>query len=211
MQRLSIYSLSFSETLTFLRQHNRIYDGRYIRVQLRDCAVQKIYGPKSSFRSSEGRPFSPRHQTNSKVEGLLVDDSPLRVQDGVRSAPAPCEEITAAFSHSPNRTASSRLDVSRLPENSCVPGVPLQAPSTMVSSIPVPAMTYPPPPQTTFYAPAPWYMHPYQYAPTPHIFPRYPQMPLASPVVTTGTNEAGRHILPHSIYQVRALVRQSPI
>lgn len=209
---MSIYSLSFSETLTYLRQHNRIYDGRYIRVQLRDSAVQKTYGPKSSFRSSEGRPFSPRHQTNSKVEGSLVDDSPLRIQDGVRSTPAPCEELTAAFSQSPNRIASSRLDIqSQLPENSCVPGILSQAPSTIVSSIPVPAMTYPPPPPAAFYAPAPWYMHPYQYAPTPHIFPRYPQMPLASPVVSTGTNEAGRHIPPHSIYQVRTLVRQSPI
>ncbi|KAF8274111.1 hypothetical protein EI94DRAFT_988366 [Lactarius quietus] len=42
-------------------------------------------------------------------------------------------------------------------------------------------------------------MHPYQYAPTPHIFPRYPQMPLASPVVNA--NDLGRQIPPHSIYQ----------
>lgn len=207
-----IYFLSSTETLTCFRQHNRIYDGRYIRVQLRDSTVQKTYGSKSNFRSSEGRPFSPRHQSNFKTEGSLVDDSPLRVQvHGIRSAiPTPCQELAGAFSQSPHRAVSGHPDIqSQLSENACVPGIPSQAPSTIVSGVPVPTMTYPPPPPTAFYAPTPWYMHPYQYTPTPHIFPRYPQMPLPSPAVST--NEAGRHIPPHSLYQVRAPVRQLPI
>lgn len=208
---MSIYLLSFTETLTCYRQHNRIYDDRYIRVQLRDSTVQKTYGSKSNLRSSEGRPFSPRHQSNYKTEGSLVDNSPLRVHDAIRSAiRTPCQELAGAFSPSPHRAVSGHADIQpQLPEHACVPGIPSQAPSTIVSSVPVPTMTYPPPPPTAFYAPTPWYMHPYQYAPTPHIFPRYPQMHLSSPVV--GTNEVGRHIPPHSLYQVRAPVRQLSI
>ncbi len=196
-----------SQTLTCLQQHNRIYDGRYIRVQLRDSAVQKTHGSKYHFRSSEGRPFSPRHQFSSKTEGSPVNDSPLHVQNGVRSAiPAPSEELSAAFSRSPNSTASGYPDMqAQLPENTCVPGIPSRAPSTIVTGAPVPPMTYPLPPPTAFYAPTPWYMHPYPYAPTPHILPRYPQIHLASSVVNT--NETGRHIPPHSIYQVRTPVR----
>ncbi|KAH9049351.1 hypothetical protein EDB84DRAFT_1115251 [Lactarius hengduanensis] len=193
------YRNNKSSSRAVLEEHNRIYDGRYIRVQLRDSAVQKTHGLKSHFRSSEGRPFSPRHQFSSKTEGPPAYDSPLHVQNGIRSAiPAPCEELATAFSRSPNSTASGHPDMqAQLSENTCVQGIPSHAPST-VSSAPVPPMTYPPPPHTAFYAPTPWYM-PYPYAPTPHILPRYPQIPLASHVVTT--NETGRHIPPHSIYQ----------
>ncbi|KAI9460562.1 hypothetical protein BJY52DRAFT_1362271 [Lactarius psammicola] len=188
------YKNNKSSSRAVLAEHNRIYDGRYIRVQLRDSAVQKTHGSKSHFRSGEGRPFSPRHQLSSKTEGSLVDDSPLHVQNDVRYAiPAPCEELAAAFSRSPNSTASGHPDIqAQLPENTFVP-------ASAVASAPVPPMTYPPPPPTAFYAPTPWYMHPYPYATTPHILPRYPQIPLASHVVTT--NETGRHIPPHSIYQ----------
>ncbi|KAH9081674.1 hypothetical protein EDB83DRAFT_2512528 [Lactarius deliciosus] len=193
------YKNNKSSSRAVLEEHNRIYDGRYIRVQLRDSAVQKTHGSKSHFRSSEGRPFSPRHQFSSKTEGPPAYDSPLHVQNGIRSAiPAPCEELATAFSRSPNSTASGHPDMqAQLSENICVQGIPSQTPST-VSSAPVPPMTYPPPPHTAFYAPTPWYM-PYPYAPTPHILPRYPQIPLASHVVTT--NETGHHIPPHSIYQ----------
>ncbi|KAH9004041.1 hypothetical protein EDB86DRAFT_3207589 [Lactarius hatsudake] len=193
------YKNNKSSSRAVLEEHNRIYDGRYIRVQLRDSAVQKTHGSKSHFRSSEGRLFSPRHQFSSKTEGPPAYDSPLHVQNGIRSAiPAPCEELANAFSRSPNSTASGHPDMqAQLSENTCVQGIPSQSPST-VSSAPVPPMTYPPPPHTAFYAPTPWYM-PYPYAPTPHILPRYPQIPLASHVVTT--NEMGRHIPPHSIYQ----------
>ncbi|KAH9178738.1 hypothetical protein EDB89DRAFT_1928239 [Lactarius sanguifluus] len=190
------YKNNKSSSRAVLEEHNRIYDGRYIRVQLRDSAVQKTHGSKSHFRSSEGRPFSPRHQFSSKTEGPPAYDSPLHVQNGIRPAiPAPCEELATAFSRSPNSTACHLDRQAQLSENTCVQGIPLQAPST-VSSAPVPSMTYPPPPHTAFYAPTPWYM-PYPYAPTPHILPRYPQLPLASHVI----NETGRHIPPHSIYQ----------
>ncbi|KAH9065766.1 hypothetical protein EDB87DRAFT_1679477 [Lactarius vividus] len=192
------YKNNKSSSRAVLAEHNRIYDGRYIRVQLRDSAVQKIHGSKSHFRSSEGRPFSPRHQFSSKTEGSPANDSLFHVQNGIRPAiPAPCEE-PAIFSRSPNSTASGHLDMqAQLSENPCLQGIPSQPPST-VSSVPIPPMTYPPPPPTAFYAPTPWYM-PYPYAPTPHILPRYPQIPLASHVVST--NETRRHILPHSIYQ----------
>lgn len=205
---MAVYFLGSSQTLKCLRQHNRIYDGRYIRVQLRDSAVQKLHGSKYNFRSSEGRPFSPRHQFNSRTEGSPVNDSPLRLQNGVSSAiPTPCEDLATAFSRSPNSTGSGHPDMqAQLPENTCVPpGIPSQVPSAVVASAPAPPMTYPPPPHMAFYTPTPWYMHHYPYAPTPHILPRYPQIPLASPVVNT--HETGRHIPPHSIYQVRTPVR----
>lgn len=204
---MSIYFPGTNRTLTCLRQHNRIYDGRYIRVQLRDSAAQKTHWSKYTFRSREGRPFSPRHQFNSKTEGSLVNDGPLHVQNGVRSAiPVPCEELVTAFSRSPNSAPSGHPHIQvQSPENTCVPGIPSQAHSAVVASASVPPMTYPPPPHPAFYAPTPWYMHHYPYAPTPHVLPRYPQIPLAPPVVST--IETGRHIPPHNIYQVRTPVR----
>ena len=121
------------------------------------------------------------------------------MQNGIRSViPAPCEEPAPALIHSPNGPASCHPDTRvRAPENVCMPSIPSQSSSTMVAS--VPPMTYPPPP-TAFYAPAPWFMHPYPYAPPPHIIPSYPQFPLASSVV--GVNEPSRPVPSNTMYQV---------
>ena len=182
--------------LTSLQQHDRIYDGRHIRVQLRDSAVQKIHGPKSNFKSGEGRPFSPRHQIVPRVNGSPVNTLPHVHNVAGPAISVPSEE--PVFSHSHNGTASVHSETrGQVPENTCAPLIPSQASSTMVSG--VPPMAYPPPP-TAFYAPAPWFMHPYPYMPPPHIVPGYSPVPLTSSVVST--NEAGRPVPPSSIYQV---------
>ena len=115
------------------------------------------------------------------------------------SIPVPCEGLAPAFTHSANGTPSAHPDTrGHVPENSCVPLIPSQASSMMVSG--VTPMTYPPPPPAAFYAPAPWFMHPYPYVPPPHIVPGYPPMSLTSSVVSG--NEAGRSIPPNNMYQV---------
>jgi hypothetical protein len=64
-------------------------------------------------------------------------------------------------------------------------------------------MTYPPPPPTAFYAPAPWFVHSYPYVPPPHMVPGYPSIPLTPSVVSA--NEAGHTVPPNTMYQVWVL------
>ncbi|KAI9512564.1 hypothetical protein F5148DRAFT_853195 [Russula earlei] len=177
-------------------EHDRIYDGRHIRVQLRDSSVQKAHGSKPSFRATEGRTFSPRHQFGPRMNSSPVD-TPSHVQNGIGPVmPIPCEEFIPALPHFPNGAASVHPESrGQVPENTCVPLIPSQASSTMVSC--VPPITYPPAPPTAFYAPAPWFMHPYTYGP-PHIVPGYPPVPLTSVV---GANEAGRPLPSNTMYQ----------
>lgn len=159
--------------------------------------MQKIQGSKSKFKSSGGRPFSPRHQI---VNNSPVDTLP-HIQTGVgNTIPASCEEPGPVLTYSPNSTASVHPDTrGHVPDNTCVPFIPSQASSTMVSGLP--PMTYPPPPPAAFYAPGPWLMHPYPYVPPPHIVPGYSQIPLTPSVVSA--NEAGRPVPPGNMYQVR--------
>jgi len=193
--------------LTSLQQHDRIYDGRHIRVQLRDSAVQKIHGPKSNFKSGEGRPFSPRHQTVPGVNGSPVNTLP-HVQIVTGSAiTLPSEEPALALSHSQNGAASVHSEMrGQVPENTCAPLIPSPASSTMVPG--VPPMAYPPPPPTAFYAPAPWFMHPYPYVPPPHIVPGYSPVPLTSSMISA--NEAGRPVPPGNMYQVWVSITKLP-
>jgi hypothetical protein len=178
-----------------LQQHDRIYDGRHIRVQLRDSAGQKIHGAKSNFKSGEGRPFSPRHHMVPRVNGSPANT--LIHGQNVTGPAIPSEEPAPALSHSQNGTAVHTETRGQVPENTCAELIPSQASSSMVSG--VPPMGYPPPP-TAFYAPAPWFMHPYPYVPPPHIVPGYSPVPLTSSVVSA--NEAGRPVPHGNMYQV---------
>ncbi|KAI0001641.1 hypothetical protein BJV77DRAFT_969003 [Russula vinacea] len=183
------YKNNRSSSRAVLAEHDRIYDGRHIRVQLRESAVQKL---------SEGRPFSPRHQVGPRINGSPVDTLP-HSQNGIGPAIlVHCEEQAPPLPRSPSGAASLHSDArGQAPENNCVPLIPSQASSTMVSGIP--PMPYPPPPPTAFYAPAPWFMPPYPYAPPPHVVPGYPPFPLTSSMVSA--NEAGHHIPSNTMYQ----------
>lgn len=188
-----------------LQQHDRIYDGRHIRVQLRDSAGQKIHGLKSNFKSGEGRPFSPRHHIVPRFNGSPANTL-LHVQNITGPAiPVPPEEPAPALSHSQNGTAVHSETRGQAPENTCAELISSQASSSMVSG--VPPMAYPPPP-TAFYAPAPWFMHPYPYVPPPHIVPGYSPVPLTSSVVSA--NEAGRPVPPGNMYQVWVSITKLP-
>jgi hypothetical protein len=159
--------------------------------------VQRIQGSKPNFKSSNGRPFSPRHQAVSRVNSSPVDIFP-HIQNGVVPTiiSVPCEESGPVPTNSPNGPASDTRG--NVLDNTCVPVIPSQASSTMVSG--VPPMTYPPPAPAAFYAPAPWFMHSYPYVHPPHIVPGYSPIPLTSSMVNA--NEAGRPIPPGNMYQV---------
>jgi hypothetical protein len=126
-------------------------------------------------------------------------------QNGVGLAiPIHGEELAPALHRSPSGTASLHPDTrGQAPENTCVPLIPSQASSTMVSG--APPMTYPPPPPTAFYAPAPWFMHPYPYMPPPYIGPGYPPTPIPLTPSVVSANEAGHPVPSNSVYQVRIL------
>ena len=166
-----------------------------------------MHGSKSNFKLSEGRPFSPRHQIGPRINGSPVDTLP-HSQNGIGPAIlVHCEEQAPPLPRSPSGAASLHSDArGQAPENNCVPLIPSQASSTMVSGIP--PMPYPPPPPTAFYAPAPWFMPPYPYAPPPHIVPGYPPFPLTSSMVSA--NEAGHHIPSNTMYQVWILNYNRP-
>ena len=161
--------------------------------------MQKAHGSKSNFKSSEGRPFSLRHQIGPRVNGSPVDAFPHGQKGIGLTIPVPGEELASALPRSPSSGASLHPDTrGQAPDNNYVPLIPSQASSTMISG--APSMTYPPPPPTAFYAPAPWFVHPYPYVPPPHIVPGYPPIPLTSSVVTA--NEAGQPIPSNTMYQV---------
>jgi hypothetical protein len=148
---------------------------------------------------SEGRPFSPRHQIGPRVNSSPIDTFP-HGQNGIGGPTIPVtgEELALAHPRSPSGGAPLHPDTrGQAPDNSYAPLISSQASSTMISG--APPMAYPPPP-TAFYAPAPWFVHPYPYVPPPHIVPGYPPIPLTSSVVTA--NEAGQPIPSNTMYQV---------
>lgn len=133
------------------------------------------------------------------MNGSPVDALP-HGQIGIGPAiPVPGEELALGLPCSPSGAASLHSDTrGQAPENTCGPLIPSQALSTMVSG--APSITYPPPPPTAFYAPAPWFMHPYPYGPPPHMIPGYPPIPLTSSMVSA--NEAGQPVPSNAMYQV---------
>lgn len=152
-----------------------------------------MHGSKSNLKLSEGRAFSPRHQIGPRVNGSPVDAFP-HGQNGIGpTIPVPGEELAPALPRSPSGDTRGQA-----PDNNYAPLIPSQASSTMISG--APPMTYPPPPPTAFYAPAPWFVHPYPYVPPPHFVPGYPPIPLTSSVVSA--NEAGQLIPSNTMYQV---------
>ena len=133
------------------------------------------------------------------MNGSPINTRP-HCQTGIGPAiPIPGEELALALPCSPTGVVSLHPDTrGQAPENTCVPLIPSQASSTMVSG--ASSMTYPPPPPAAFYAPAPWFMHPYPYVPPPHMVPGYPPIPLTSSVVNA--NEAGHRVPSNAMYQV---------
>ncbi|KAI0275047.1 hypothetical protein BC834DRAFT_27703 [Gloeopeniophorella convolvens] len=191
------FNNSRSSSQAVLAEHNRIYDGRHIRVQIRDSTVQRFPGWKTNGKPKQGRPFSPRHQLSFKAMDPPVEHH-LRSHNGIPpTIPGPGEGTMVIPPCSPNGSTPARLDTAgHSSENACMPSIPSHASSLTVAN--VSSMVYPPLPPPGFYAPAPWFMHPYPYGP-PQFVPSYPQMPLAPAVVNMG--DPGRAAAPGSMYQ----------